>query len=411
MRETRWVAEHMRHPGMRIGLFTNNYRPLINGLATSVETFARAFRGAGHEVTVVAPRYSGGHPDEPGVLRVRGLRAPTHHAYVLPLACWPGVANAVAALRLDVFHAQHPSLLGSAAARWARRADRPLVFTHHTHYDRYAHYVPGPTRLVARLAVRQAMAFANRADLVIAPAPAVARALRSRGLRTPVAIVPTGVAVPSGTRDIRRRACRQAQGLAEGTPVFLSVGRLAREKNLAFLLAAFARALPRLPAARLILVGDGDDRPRLEWLVGDLGISGCVRFVGAVPHEAVGDYTLAADLFLFPSTSETQGLAALEALAAGLPVVAVASDAASDLLGDGEGGLMTPEDPASFAGSVVELWEHPARMRAMGESGRHIAARYAPEACAAKLLGLYEELLRARESAPARARIGRTREA
>src|SRR5574341_729829 len=87
---------------MRIGLFTNNYRPLINGLATSVETFARGFRDAGHEVTVVAPRYPGGHPDEPGVLRVPGLRAPTHHAYVLPLAGWPGVAKAVAALRLDV---------------------------------------------------------------------------------------------------------------------------------------------------------------------------------------------------------------------------------------------------------------------------------------------------------------------
>ena len=156
---------------MRIGLFTNNYRPLVNGLATSVETFALAFRRAGHAVTVVAPRYPGVPGSEEGVLRVPGIRAPTHHAYVLPMAWWPGVASAVAALQLDVFHAQHPLLLGAAAARWARRAKRPLVFTYHTHYDRYAHYVPGPSRLVARLAIRQAAAFANRADLVVAPGP------------------------------------------------------------------------------------------------------------------------------------------------------------------------------------------------------------------------------------------------
>src|SRR3972149_3306206 len=165
---------------MRIGLFTNNYRPLVNGLATSVETFARAFRRAGHTVTVVAPRYPGARDHEEGVLRVPGVRVPTHHAYVLPVAWWPGVGSAVASLDLDIFHAQHPLLLGAAAARWARHRKRPLVFTYHTHYDRYAHYVPGPTRLVAHLAVRQAVHFANRADLVIAPAPAVEHTLRAQ---------------------------------------------------------------------------------------------------------------------------------------------------------------------------------------------------------------------------------------
>jgi glycosyltransferase involved in cell wall biosynthesis len=379
---------------MRIGLFTNNYRPLVNGLATSVETFARAFRRAGHEVTVVAPRYPGVPEREEGVLRVPGVRAPTHHAYVLPLAWWPGLARAVAALRLDLFHAQHPLLLGAAAARWARRSKKPLVFTYHTHYDRYAHYVPGPSRFVAHLATRQATAFANRADLVIAPGPAVARALTAEGVRTRVAIVPTGVPlapVPSGPR---RAACRRSLGLEEGAPLCLGLGRLAKEKNQAFLLSAFARILRNLPGARLILVGEGDDRSRLERLARTLGIGDSVRFVGAVPHEAVGHYYLAADLFLFSSTSETQGIVVLEALAAGLPVVAVASDAAEDLLADGRAGVLTPEDATAFATSAVELWGQPERRRAMGEAGRRIAAAYAPDASAATLLGLYEEAAR-----------------
>src|SRR3990172_13054025 len=110
---------------MRIGLFTNNCRPLVNGRATSVESFAQAFRRAGHDVTVVAPRYPGGCPPEPGVLRVPGVRAPTHHAYVLPMAWWPGVGSAVAALQLDVFHAQHPLLLGPAAGPWGRPGEGP----------------------------------------------------------------------------------------------------------------------------------------------------------------------------------------------------------------------------------------------------------------------------------------------
>lgn len=395
---------------MRIGLFTNNYRPLANGLATSVETFARAFCRAGHQVTVVAPRYRRTVPDEANVLRIAGIRAPTHHAYVLPIARWPGVTRAVAALDLDIFHAQHPFLLGAAASRWARRAGRPLVFTYHTHYERYAHYVPGPSRLVGRLAVRWAMAFARRADLVIAPAAAVARELRARGLRVPIQVIPTGVALLPVWGEAQRATSQEALGL-EGNPLCLSVGRLAREKNQAFLLAAFARILRDLPAARLLLVGEGDDRPRLERLAAAMGIRESVRFAGAVPHEAITGYYLAADLFLFPSTSETQGIVVLEALAAGLPVVAVSSEAAADLLLDGEGGLMTPGGSEAFAAGVVTLWEKPERRRAMGGTGRNIAAQYAPDATAARLLELYEELARADRGVPLYAGADLSREA
>lgn len=385
---------------MRIGLFTNNYRPLVNGLATSVETFARAFRRAGHEVTVVAPCYPGASDREPGVLRVPGVRAPTHHAYVLPIPRWPGTSRRVGELGLDVYHAQHPLLLGAAAARWARRAGRPLVFSYHTRYERYAHYVPGPARLVGELAVRQALAFAGRAELVIAPAPAVARDLRARGLCTRLEVVPTGVPLPAAYGEEVRRAWRARLALGFEGPLCLSVGRLAPEKNLAFLLAALARLRRTLPAVRLLLVGDGDDRARLERLAQKIGLAEAVRFVGAVAHDAVGGYYLAADLFLFPSTSETQGLVALEALAAGLPVVAVRSEAATDLLTDGETGILTAEDPAAFARAAAELWRQPETRRAMAAAGRRVAAGYDPDRAAARLLALYRELLDARARQP-----------
>jgi 1,2-diacylglycerol 3-alpha-glucosyltransferase len=385
---------------MKIGLFTNNYRPLINGLTTSVDTFAGAFRRAGHAVTIVAPRYGAGGTDGADVLRVPGLRAPTHHAYVLPLPRWPGLRRAVLARDLDVYHAQHPYLLGAAAARWARQTGRPLVFTYHTLYDRYAHYIPGPARLVAHLAVQRALRFAEQADLVIAPAPSVARYLTARGVRTPVEVIPTGVPLPPPTTGDARQARRAALGLNAGGPLLLSIGRLAREKNQAFLLHAFSRVLRELPTARLALVGDGDDRARLTRLADDLGIRPSICLVGAVSHERIGDYTSAADLFLFPSTSETQGLAALEALAAGLPVIAVTSEAARDLLADEPAGVLCPEDPDAFAASVLTLWATPDRRRRVAEAARRIAARYTPEASAAKLLSLYQDLCRARRAAP-----------
>lgn len=396
---------------MRIGLFTNNYRPLANGLATSVETFAQAFRRAGHAATVVAPRYTHHPGAESDVLRVPGWRAPTHHAFVLPIPAWPGVARAVAALDLDVFHAQHPFLLGAAAGRWARCLGRPLVFTYHTHYDRYAHYIPGPPGLVARLALRRALEFANGADLVIAPGASVARELRARGLRTPVEIIPTGVALPPVLGEADRRELRRALGMDPGCPLCLSVGRLAREKNQALLLSAFAMILEELPAARLVLVGEGDDRRRLERMAVDLGLAEKARFLGAIPHEGVGAYYQAADLFLFSSTSETQGLVVLEALAAGLPVVAVASEAVAELLQDGGGGMITAGDAGVFASQAVRLWQQPERRESLGRAGRRLAAGYAPDVLAGRLLDLYRELIRARLSLPSGCKPLRSEEA
>jgi 1,2-diacylglycerol 3-alpha-glucosyltransferase len=253
---------------------------------------------------------------------------------------------------------------------------------------------------VGHLAVLRALRFANQADLVIAPTAALAADLKARGVRAPIEVVPTGVRQPLARGKEAHVALRRTLGVESAAPLCLSVGRLAREKNQAFLLHAFAHIRRDLPGACLLLVGDGDDRPRLERLAGQLGLEGSVRFMGVVPHEGVGEYYGAADLFLFPSTSETQGLVVLEALATGLPVVAVASEAAAELLADGLAGTMTPEDPELFATRMVALWNAPERQRAMGVAGRTIAARFTPEISAAKLLRLYQELLEAHGRAP-----------
>jgi glycosyltransferase involved in cell wall biosynthesis len=312
---------------------------------------------------------------------------------------------------LEVYHAQHPFLLGAAAARWASQTRRPLVFTYHTRYDRYAHYVPGPTRTIGNLAMRRAIRFAAAADLVIAPTPSLARELRALGVHAPVEVVPTGVPLDAMPSQDGNGISRSRLGVKDGSPVCLSVGRLAPEKNQTFLLRAFRVVLQDIPTAQLYLVGDGDERRRLERLASDLEIGARVTFVGSVPRAEVVDYARAADLFLFPSTSETQGLAALEALAAGLPVVAVVSEAAQDLLQGGDAGVLSPEEPTAFARCIVTLWEAPERRAAMALAARQVAARFNPEACAARLLHLYGELIHAHRGVRVAARTFRKGEA
>ena len=312
---------------MRIGIFTCNYLPLINGLSVSLERSIQHFRSQGHEVFVFAPRY----PDSPwsplpedGVYRFPSLRAPTHSRYVLPLPVSAAVRRLLPTLALDVVHAQHPFLLGPYARSVARRFCLPLVFTYHTLYEKYAHYVPLLPSLGAWVARRRSVAFANSADEVIVPTRGVAVALREWGVTAPLTVIPTGY-------DPEASSLRPV-GLPADRPLLLSVGRLAPEKNLVFLLTAFRLLHRERPDALLVIVGDGEERRALEALRDRWHLTDSVRFVGEVSPPEVASYYAACHLFLFPSTSEVQGLVVLEAMAWGLPVVAVRSLAVEDFV-------------------------------------------------------------------------------
>ena len=202
---------------MRVGLFTNNYLPFRGGVTTAVETLRRGLEDRGHPTWVFAPAFGGELADPPYVHRAPSVPAPTYPGFCVPLPASPRLSRAARALHLDVVHAQHPFLLGLTGRRLARRTHRPLVFTHHTRYEKYAHYVPLPERFVAALAVRLSCRFADSADLVVAPSARMAATLAARGVRAPVVVVPTGVPIDRFTPGDRHRA-RQALGWPEQDP-------------------------------------------------------------------------------------------------------------------------------------------------------------------------------------------------
>jgi glycosyltransferase involved in cell wall biosynthesis len=359
---------------VRIGLFTNNYLPFCGGVTISVDTLRRGLEGRGHEVWTFAPRFPGAPESDPRVVRFPSIPAATYPEFALAVPWSPRIHRQARGLDLDVFHAHHPFLLGPAARRLARRLGRPLVFTYHTRYEKYAHYVPLTRSLVEAAALGLSTRFAASADAVVAPSTLVRDQLRARGVGAPIAVVPTGVDL-ARFRPADRAGARRALDLPVAEPLVLYVGRLDREKSVDRVLLAFDRIAGTLGGAHLWLVGQGKETEALRSLAGGLPAGDRIHFAGVRAHEGLAAWYQAADLFLFASETETQGLVLAEAAACGLPAVAVIAPGCDEVVRDGDTGILTKADPAALAEAAIGLLLDGERRAAMGHRAREVAER------------------------------------
>jgi 1,2-diacylglycerol 3-alpha-glucosyltransferase len=357
---------------LRIALFTNNYLPFCGGVTISVDTLRRGLESLGHEVWVFAPSFRDAAPDGPRVVRYPSIPAATYPEFSLAIPFSARARDVVRRVDFDVFHAHHPFLLGPVALRLARRRRRPLIFTYHTRYEKYAHYVPVTRSLVEAAAVGLSTRFAARADTVIAPSSVIRDDLRRRGVRTAITIVPTGVDV-TRFRPGDQRAARQALGLPLDDPVVLYVGRLDREKSVDRVLLAFDRVAGIVPHARLVLVGHGTEAERLRRAAACLAAGDRVRFLGVRAHDETVVCYQAADVFVFASETETQGLVLAEAASCGVPAVSVAAPGCEEVVRDGESGVLTKSEPTALADAVIGLLVDAPRRHHMAAAARRIA--------------------------------------
>lgn len=381
---------------MRVGLFTNNYLPFRGGVTTAVETLRQGLEGLGHRVWVFAPAARAAHVDPPFVFRYPSIPAPTYPGFSLALPVSRRLGRLARALALDVVHVHHPFLLGVTGRRLARRQRRPLVFTYHTRYEKYAHYVPLPQRLVRSLAVRLACRFADSADLIVAPSAHVAEMLRQRGVGAPVTVIPTGVDLALFSPGSRERARRQLGLPADGL-ICLYTGRLDREKSLERVLDSFESIATAVSTATLHLVGKGSYSRALEQRAAALRARHRVVFHGGLAREALPEYYRAADLFLFASETETQGLVLAEAHACGLPAVAVHASGVDEVVTDGETGFLTKAQTGELADAAIGLLLDAGRRVAMGHAARRLAeARFSARPQVEAMVGHYETLIAGR---------------
>lgn len=386
---------------MRILMFTNTYAPLVGGVSNSVQRFVQAYRQAGHQVLVVAPRFGASPHREPGTIRVPAIQHFNGSDFALAVPIPGLLRHDIERFEPDVIHSHHPFLLGETALRFAETWKLPIVFTHHTLYEQYTHYVPGDSPRMKRFAIQLATGYARLCDAVIAPSQSIADLLLARGVDTPLEVIPTGVDFEYW-RSGDPTAARRALGIDEQCFLVGHVGRLAPEKNLGFLANAVGGFLVAHPQAHFVVTGDGPARAEMQAILAARGVSERAHFTGPLAGQALIDLYHALDVFAFASHTETQGMVLTEAMAAGVPVVAVDAPGAREVVHDREDGRLIPRDDlAEFAAGlawIAELSE--AQREQVCASALETARSFCIERCAGRALELYQRLI-AEASPPA----------
>jgi len=375
---------------MHIAHFTNTYKPNVNGVVRSVSSFRDALTRLGNNVFVFAQETSDYEDTEPFIFRYPSVKIPTvDYSAVLPVS--HSINSTLPILKLDVIHSNHPVLLGDVAADKAKELDLPLVFTFHTRYDMYSHYVPFSQSFVKQVINRGLTQYLQKCNHIVTPTESIRQMLIDSGVRGPITAVPTGIDLrPYQAAD--GEAIRDKYGWGQDK-VLISVGRMAPEKNWITLLDAVAQVCEQVPNVRLVLLGSGPQVKELEDHTEKLGINENVTFVGLVPMDDVPAYLRAADLFVFASISETQGLVTMEAMSAGLPVVAVDATGTSDEVVDGEQGLLTENDSDSLAQAILRVLTVPSLYDQMQMGAFRKAQSFDIMTKAQKMLGVYAQAI------------------
>jgi glycosyltransferase involved in cell wall biosynthesis len=376
---------------MNIGFFTDTYVPQINGVVTSISILTQALERLGHRVYIVAPAIPGYRDPRPGIFRVPSIRFvfQPEHRVASPVSL--SILRRTAGLGLDVLHAHTPFGLGILAFQVARARHLPLVQTYHTLFPEYVHYVLGG-RVITPGMARRASAFAcNRSDVVVAPSEKIKELLLSYGVKRPIRVIHNGLDLER-FQGQPRGLLRSRLGLAGAEEILLTVGRLGKEKNLEFLIRAFGQVVRSRPTARLVIVGDGPERNRLVALATGLGLAQRVLFPGYLAPGEMPQVYADADLFVFASTTEVHPMVLLEALASGLPIVAVRDPAVASTVVPGENGFLIGQGDDGYAQAILKLLAEEPLRRAMGQASRELSRRFSSTIQAERLVGLYQEM-------------------
>jgi len=382
---------------LKVAMFTNNYLPFIGGVPLSIERLRRGLEHLGDKLLVVAPSYKDQPEAEEQVVRVPSLLAMGQkREFRLANIFLARIRRRVRSFRPDIIHLHHPFWLGSLGLFMARRLRVPAIYTYHTRLEHYAHFVPLPGMLFRNLISHALIKhFANKCDGVIVPTYSTEEYLRMIGVKTPTFVQPTGIEYQQFQQvsqdDIDQ--LRQSLNLKE-EKVFISVSRLSNEKNIDFMIEAIdsLRQQTNVPF-RFLMIGDGHQRDRLQAKIRDLGLEQHVTLVGSVPPEDMAIWYRLGDAFLFASKSETQGMVILEAMAAGLPVVAVRSSGIEDVVRDGLNGFKTPERQDQWCAQVKRLLEDDALRQTLAEQALAFAGDFSVEQFARDVHDIYATTL------------------
>ncbi len=385
---------------MKIAMMTNNYKPFVAGVPISVEKLSKSLRALGHQVTIFAPSYDE-QTQEEDVIRYGALWKGAAGGFSVPNSLDPKIERKFREQDFDIIHVHHPMMIGSTARYLSWKYHVPIVCTYHTRYEQYLHYV-GLSRLQNMMPfyLRKTLGFCH---MVFAPTPNIRTYLQEIGIQAPIEVLPTGLSAENFCPDPTKAASLREK-FCEGRPwLFGTAARLAKEKNLEFLLESLALYKQKAGSCfKFLLIGDGPYREKLCRQIRQLSLTEEVVLAGEVPNEAIKDYFHACDLFLFASRSETQGIVLLEAMAAGTPVLALRATGTEDIVRNAVNGYMTEvsgeraqdtaHDEHVFADRLMDILS-PKELETLRRGAQKTARTYECQAIAEHAASCYRQVI------------------
>lgn len=381
---------------MNILLISDVYFPRVNGVSTSIRTFAYQLMQMGHQVTLIAPDYQTATVDEAWIMRIpaRGLFFDPEDR----LMKYGQVLDRLQQLQrmqFDVIHVHTPFVAHYVGLRLGKLLGLPVVESYHTFFEDYLHlYLPIiPKTIAKRLARAISRRQCNAVDAIISPSQPMLDVLREYGVKQYAEVIPTGLQAQSFAKS-NPASFRKHFAIAEGRPMALYVGRVAHEKNIRFLIEMWPRVVKQVPDALLVIAGEGPAEKSLHELSANMQLQQNIQFIGYMDRNTMLNACYkAADVFVFSSLSETQGLVLIEAMAQGTPVVAVAELGTKSILREGEGAHIAELAHAPFADKVVQLLQNEPQRKALGKAAvRYVKQAWTDAVQANKLILFYKRL-------------------
>lgn len=376
---------------MKIGMFTDTYTPQINGVVTSINSFAKELQAQGHEVYIFAPKLADSKP-EPNVFHFKSFKYPMMPEHQLAYALGDHY-QAFKELKLDVIHSHTPFTLGLLALFLAKQHQIPLVHTYHTLFTEYVHYIPFGKSIGVWLSKNASRKYCQSCDLVVVPSEAMRLELQDYGVTQEIDIIPTGVNQQFAELG-DNTSMRKKYGIADNVDIIAYAGRVAREKNIEFLLKVYKEILKVRSHILFVVIGDGPHRGHIEHLATELGIKHKMLFTGYISDKTeLASWYKAANTFVFSSVTETQGLVILEAMSAGTPVVAVSAMGIKDIIQENLGGFASKLDVSEFSLKLVRLLSSKELRIQKSQEAKALAERLSMKHMTERLVRNYQRLV------------------
>jgi 1,2-diacylglycerol 3-alpha-glucosyltransferase len=382
---------------MRIAFFTNCYKPLINGVVSSIVSLKESFEKKGHETFIFAPRVESYQDKESNIFRYHSINL-THkvkYPVAIPLSLRAG--QVIKEFKPDIIHLHHPFVLSLPAIMYAAKLKIPKVLTIHTQYERYAYYVSPIPHVITNEAIRRIIFnLSDKVDIITTPSQSMKDLILNYKIKKEIAVIPNAIDVNIFQKIDRQEVefLKQELHINPDDVVVVYVGRVSLEKNIDKIIKALALIRDKnIDNFVFVVVGDGTAVKQLNSLADSLRLREKVKFVGAIAREMVRHYYQIGDIFAFSSTSETFGMVIIEALASGLPVLAVKAPGAVDIIQDGFDGILVDDDVSQFAEQLENLIQNKNLRDELSFKGLESVQRYSIEAVSDQVLDLYDRLL------------------